>query len=164
MFSIHFVTSRVHKTSHSSMLCDVNKTERFFSRVTFIISCHKCRLATGSIPLVGSSSNTMDGLPTNARAVESLRLLPRLSELHGLSRYVARSNRSIKLLHNVVSFEEWTPFKRANTKKINKTCDKEILIFLSEFFTFYMIRRCQFVIERIELCTITYLLRVLTLV
>ena len=116
LFLNHLITSLVHKTSHSSMLCDVNKTERFFSRVTLIISCHKCRLATGSIPLVGSSSNTIDGLPTNARAVESLRLLPRLNELHGLSRYAVRSNLLIKQSHSVVSFEECTPFKRANTK------------------------------------------------
>ena len=39
---------------------------------------HDCRLETGSIPDVGSSSSTIGGSPINATAVLTLRRLPPL--------------------------------------------------------------------------------------
>jgi len=48
---------------------------RFFSR-----TCHSMRLATASIPVVGSSRNTTGGSPIKAIAVESFLLLPPLKK------------------------------------------------------------------------------------
>ena len=49
----------------------------FFSFVTMAeMTSHMKRRATGSIPVLGSSRNTIDGSPIMAMATDSLRLLP----------------------------------------------------------------------------------------
>ena len=45
---------------------------------TLVSVSHRSRLATGSMPVVGSSKNTTGGSPTRAIAVLNLRLLPPL--------------------------------------------------------------------------------------
>jgi hypothetical protein len=54
----------LHKASHSSMLCVVSTTLISRCRTASVIRFHMARLATGSIPLLGSSKNTTAGLPT----------------------------------------------------------------------------------------------------
>ena len=58
-------------------LCDVSMMvlPAFLTSTSVFQSC---RLATGSMPVVGSSRKTIGGSPTNAMAVLSLRLLPPL--------------------------------------------------------------------------------------
>ncbi len=58
-------------------LCDVRMMVRPLS-LTLVRVFHSVRLATGSIPVVGSSRNTMGGSPIRAMAALNLRLLPPL--------------------------------------------------------------------------------------
>ena len=68
---------RVHSASHSSMLCVVSTTEQDWSWVAiFTITFHMNRRDTGSIPVDGSSRNTIAGSPMVAMATLSLRLFP----------------------------------------------------------------------------------------
>ena len=58
-------------------LCEVRTRVAPLLR-TFVNVFHKLRRAIGSIPVVGSSKNTMSGSPISAMAVLNLRLLPPL--------------------------------------------------------------------------------------
>ena len=58
-------------------LCDVITIHRPSARTRDSAS-HNNRLATGSIPVVGSSRNTTGGSPTSDMAVLNFRLLPPL--------------------------------------------------------------------------------------
>ena len=60
-------------------LCDVNTIACPLSRTRAMVS-QSCLLATGSIPVVGSSKKTIGGSPIRATAVLNLRLLPPLRE------------------------------------------------------------------------------------
>ena len=99
------IPMRVHNASHSSIEWVVRISEHFsrfvtMSVITCIIvttkkqhrmkiredfyignlsgTCHMKRLATGSMPVLGSSKNTIEGSPIIAIATLSLRLLPPL--------------------------------------------------------------------------------------
>ena len=56
--------------------CVVSMTERPF--MVWLMNSHMRRLLAGSMPVLGSSRNTMGGLPMSARPTLSLRLLPPL--------------------------------------------------------------------------------------
>ncbi len=58
-------------------LCEVSMT-LLPSLITLVSASQRNLLVAGSIPVVGSSSNSIGGLPTRAIAVLSLRLLPPL--------------------------------------------------------------------------------------
>ena len=58
-------------------LCDVSMT-LLPSLITLVSASQRNLLVAGSIPVVGSSSSSIGGLPTRAIAVLSLRLLPPL--------------------------------------------------------------------------------------
>ena len=70
----------VAKASASSIECVVKTTDDFFRKVDILeITVHMNLLAIGSIPVEGSSRKTIGGLPINAIATDSLRLLPPLN-------------------------------------------------------------------------------------
>lgn len=69
----------------SANLCDVITIDRPSAR-TFESASHNNLLATGSIPVVGSSRKTTGGSPTRDIAVLNFRLLPPLN-----GNYVTRS-------------------------------------------------------------------------
>lgn len=64
-------------THRETYLCDVITIHRPSARTRDSAS-HNSLLATGSIPVVGSSRNTTGGSPTSDMAVLSLRLFPPL--------------------------------------------------------------------------------------
>lgn len=64
------VGKRFYLCEVSTMACPLSLTRDIVSQ--------SCLLATGSIPVVGSSKKTIGGSPTKATAVLSLRLLPPL--------------------------------------------------------------------------------------
>ena len=67
----------VHKASASSMECVVRTTVDYFLNVEmFEMIVHMNLLACGSTPVLGSSSNTIGGLPIKAMAHYNLRLFP----------------------------------------------------------------------------------------
>merc|ERR1719245_1713902 len=68
------IHSRWHSASHSSIECVVRITQR--PPIVLRIKSHIERRAIGSIPVDGSSKNTIGGLPIIAMATLSLRLLP----------------------------------------------------------------------------------------
>ena len=72
------------------------------SRILHSVS-QRNRRAIGSIPVVGSSKNITDGLPTRAMAVLSLRLLPPLKRTYitELSTYLNKSTASVIPRHRI---------------------------------------------------------------
>mmetsp|Transcript_41471 Transcript_41471/g.71940 ORF Transcript_41471/g.71940 Transcript_41471/m.71940 type:complete len:223 (+) Transcript_41471:536-1204(+) len=68
---------REQRASASSIECVVRITlQAASSAVIRAITFHMNRLATGSMPVLGSSRNTIEGSPTVATATLSLRLFP----------------------------------------------------------------------------------------
>ena len=77
--SIKILLWHQRDSSTRTNLCDVRMMVLPASRTSTSVF-HSCRRATGSIPVVGSSRKTIGGLPTNAMAVLSFRLLPPLKQ------------------------------------------------------------------------------------
>ena len=73
------LTESSNITTRDTHLCDVI-TIHLPSARTRDSASHSNRLATGSIPVVGSSKNTTGGSPTSDMAVLSFRLLPPLKD------------------------------------------------------------------------------------
>lgn len=69
-----------------------------FCVATLAMTFHMKRLALGSIPVEGSSKNTILGLPIIAIATDSFRLLPPDNVPESLSVYSLRSSSSILFL------------------------------------------------------------------
>lgn len=59
------MVNRLHSASHSSIECDVKTNDEPDDR-TRLIAFQRQRLETGSTPVVGSSRNVINGLPTIA--------------------------------------------------------------------------------------------------
>lgn len=71
------IVSFVQRASASSIEWVVKITDDYLRFVEILeITFHMNLLASGSIPVEGSSKNTIYGLPSIAIATESLRLLP----------------------------------------------------------------------------------------
>ena len=68
------IHNRWHNASHSSIEWVVSTTHR--PLIVALTNSHINRRAIGSIPVDGSSRNTMGGLPIIAMATDSLRLFP----------------------------------------------------------------------------------------
>mmetsp|Transcript_6069 Transcript_6069/g.18374 ORF Transcript_6069/g.18374 Transcript_6069/m.18374 type:complete len:266 (-) Transcript_6069:4211-5008(-) len=86
------IPMREHRASHSAMEWDVSTTLLssllYMSEMTF----HRNLLATGSIPVEGSSSKMTLGSPTTAAATASFLLLPPEYVHESLSAYRGRSS------------------------------------------------------------------------
>lgn len=98
-FPFTMIPKREDKASAYSIECVVSTTvASLFCVATLAITFHMKRLALGSIPVDGSSRNTILGLPIMAIATDSLRLLPPDNVPESLSAYSLRSSSSILLL------------------------------------------------------------------
>lgn len=72
-----YIAILVDKNSASSIECVVKIIELYFLLVAILdITFHINLLACGSIPVLGSSKNTMGGFPSMAIATESFLLFP----------------------------------------------------------------------------------------
>mmetsp|Transcript_11204 Transcript_11204/g.23548 ORF Transcript_11204/g.23548 Transcript_11204/m.23548 type:complete len:226 (+) Transcript_11204:500-1177(+) len=77
MTPLTMIQERVQRASHSSMECVDKSTELLFCwDATRLITLHMKRLATGSMPALGSSARIVGGSPMRAMATMSFRLLP----------------------------------------------------------------------------------------
>ena len=72
---------RVQTASHSSMECEVMMSE-LPPASSLRMACHVCRLASTSIPLVGSSIRTSRGRPRRETAAHTFRFVPPLNCEH----------------------------------------------------------------------------------
>ena len=72
---------RVQSASHSSMECEVTMSEVPPAR-SLRMARHICRLASTSIPLVGSSMRTSLGWPRSEMAAHTFRFVPPLNCEH----------------------------------------------------------------------------------
>ena len=83
----------MHNASASSIEWVVRITVDYFLVVEILlITVHMNLLASGSIPVLGSSRNITGGFPSIAIATDNLRLLPPDRSLLNISEYLSRSN------------------------------------------------------------------------